>query len=804
MATAVTCPSCGTDAPGGAARWCGSCGSPLHDGHEPAPARSDAPLAIRLDEPTPEVAEQETVPARIRGIAILGVAALVFGFLALQADPSRGGDPLGFSARGDAARSGVVSLSELPEPTEVAWRVPFEGGGGWHHQEAALTEDAVAISSQDGVTLHDRATGAVRWHRPDLRVAAPVALFDDVVVVFDLPIPATGPVPQNQASRRGRIVAVATSDGSTRWVQRTQFGDPRLTAHPAGLVVTDRTRTVSLLEPSSGDPRWTIDAINHLQASVRDVLVGPDGDVVHLLLTRPAGISPTEAPPELVSEHLAGVDATNGVLRFEVAADRETFASQPLAILGDVIAGVDARRLMIWDSRTGERRGSILHGLANPIHGVVGRGDVAVVVDTAGTLTGFDAATVTRRWTQRVDGAGIHGLTVAGDNLIVPGSGRTSVLNRSTGQLRGTFVQPPGTSLSDPDDSGVFVVAGNGYVTLHAGDTSVVAEWPTPTDPLPSPVVRNGQVAIATAVEVGLFEADSGESIWRLRTSNDEFSIDPSTVHAVALAEDTVVFSPPYDVRRTPQEGLAGIDRVQSVFLWDRTNDAPPPTGPLTLVGDAVFVPVGDEVHGHDTLTGRRSFAARAGHPRGAVAAHQEYVVAASDPFVPLEISSSVIAIRRLDRSTAWEVPVDTCAAVTVTADRVLAVEADAVTALEIHRGGEEWAAPLEQPGCLDLAVADGVVVAVEGRTGLVGIDAESGTVRWRLPLDAGVAAAPTIAGDTVLVPLLDGRVAGVALADGVPRWSFDVGAVPGSSVVTADDRYVVLTREGELLAFGS
>ncbi|MBK9030796.1 MAG: PQQ-binding-like beta-propeller repeat protein [Myxococcales bacterium] len=77
--------------------------------------------------------------------------------------------------------------------------------------------------------------------------------------------------------------------------------------------------------------------------------------------------------------------------------------------------------------------------------------------------------------------------------------------------------------------------------------------------------------------------------------------------------------------------------------------------------------------------------------------------------------------------------------------------------------------------------VADGtVVVSVADRAsgergGLVALDLVTGAVRWRYQTPYPPSNAPAIADGTVVVGLGNGEVHAVALADGAPRWTFDV-----------------------------
>lgn len=805
MPTAVTCPSCGSDMPSGRARWCGSCGAPLSS-RDTVGVGDTNPSVIRLDDdPVIGVEEEPPVGSYQRWIVLVLVVLMIVGLLAVQAG-SVSSEPRGFTPHGDEARSGVVSLAPLGPPTDVAWRAPLTGTGGSQPQQATIDDADAVVAGPAGVTVHDRVTGEVRWHRPDLAVSGAPVILDGVIAVFVLHEPRAVTLPAARVQAHGRIVGLDAKDGTTLWTETLEFDRPTLYPHPAGLLFLDGTLGVGLLEPESGATIWRIETFELLDASVRRAFVGaPSRDTVHVMVTRPAGIDPAEVPPQVVTEHLVALNAADGTVRYELAADHETLAEVPVAVLGELAVGVDADRLYTWDAATGERLRVDLHGLANPLHAVVGAGYVAVIIDLAGTLTAYDARAGSPLWASGSPTGGVPAVEVAGDSLLVRDADRLSILNLQTGNLRATADLSPLAHLSPATPAGDHAVTHLGQLAVRSTDGSELGSWPTLTPPVPIPATRDGKVSVVTSAETTLFDAANGEQVWRLRTGNDPERTDPATVGAPVLTEDVLVFSPPHGRRPLPQAGLAGVDLVQAVFRWDRSTDDLPPTGPLTLVGgETVFLPVDDEIHGHDVLTGRRSFAARAGHPRGPVAAHREYVFAASAPTLAADepqVTPNLIAVRRLDRTTAWTHPVEACSPPTVVGELVVVATPDRVRTFEVHRGDEQWSADLLAPGCVELAVSDERLVAAEGRRRLLALHVGTGDRAWEADLPAALVAAPTIAGETVLAPLHDGTILGIDLATGERVWSLGLGAIPASSVAVADGRLIVVTRAGELVA---
>ncbi len=109
--------------------------------------------------------------------------------------------------------------------------------------------------------------------------------------------------------------------------------------------------------------------------------------------------------------------------------------------------------------------------------------------------------------------------------------------------------------------------------------------------------------------------------------------------------------------------------------------------------------------------------------------------------------------------------------------------------------------------------VADGIVVvsvtdlgAGDGG-GLVALDLATGAVRWRYVTPYPVRNAPAIDGDTVVVALGHGEIHAVGLADGARRWSYDVAdGLPTFesslwAAPTIADGAVLVTVQGRMAA---
>ena len=156
----VSCPQCGAAAPRDA-RWCGTCG---------------AVLAPEPEQPTDgDDADDHAAGAAPRAGRLVAAGVLIAilgGLLVVQAADEPPVVPAGFMARGDGARSGVVSHAGVPQPAGVAWRVPVDvpplltsGADVLGTTAAADGRELVVVHdpAADGqrVTSHDAATGEV-------------------------------------------------------------------------------------------------------------------------------------------------------------------------------------------------------------------------------------------------------------------------------------------------------------------------------------------------------------------------------------------------------------------------------------------------------------------------------------------------------------------------------------------------------------------------------------------------------------------------------------------------------------------
>ena len=100
------------------------------------------------------------------------------------------------------------------------------------------------------------------------------------------------------------------------------------------------------------------------------------------------------------------------------------------------------------------------------------------------------------------------------------------------------------------------------------------------------------------------------------------------------------------------------------------------------------------------------------------------------------------------------------------------------------------------------------VFVGTQGGT-VLALDAATGAVRWTAALGAAVSAAPALAGDTLLVPVADGRLvalpaAGCGAATCAARWSASTGGAVGVQPAVAGGVVYTGSAGGSVRAFAA
>lgn len=721
--------------------------------------------------------------SRLLGGAV--VLVVLGGLLALQASRPAPPEPHGYTARGVPARTGVASIAGIEEPGGVSWRTTLElpsfvPTGTVVHASDGLVY-VVDLDGRQGVTAHDAATGDVRWSRPDLAVSErdPVVTGDTLVVT----------------TRGGSHVALGP-DGRTRWSRPA--GAATLVPAGDGLSEVHRNAIVTLLDTGTGEPRWSVDIVETMDASAQYVLPGGPEDLVVVLASRPEGV-PLGANPELESGHLVGIEARSGEIRWQLELPTGlAWFEAPLAVDDRIAVAANVSRIVFWDLGSGRRIGEHVRPLAFRPMEVVAADGAAVLLDPSGTISAIDPDGTTR-WT--AESTLPADLDVRGDRVVVSTRQRLTIHDATTGAITGGLPVDAASRRGPPAPDGTaFALRRDGRLVSYAPDGGARFDRPTVVPEAAAPAVADDMLYASTGMGVTVLSAEDGAPIWEYRNA-DPTASTAGHLYTPVVSEDIVIVSPP---RSQPLEvgGVFALQRETGILAWQRLTDRPSPRGPLTFDRDLAFLPVDDELHGHATVGGRRALAAFAYGARGPIAAGGGLLLASSPPGDDTG-RGTLLAVRRADRSRVWEEEVPACTPPAIAEDQVLVGTDRGFRALDLASGDHRWNAVLTTlPVCGELVIGDDTVVGVSGGVRLVAAEIAGGAPSWELDLPAAAAAPPVLAGDEVLVPLVDGTLAAVGIVEGDHRWSLEVGGIPAASPVIVDGRIVVLLRDGRLLAF--
>ncbi|WP_348606922.1 PQQ-binding-like beta-propeller repeat protein [Halobaculum rarum] len=178
------------------------------------------------------------------------------------------------------------------------------------------------------------------------------------------------------------------------------------------------------------------------------------------------------------------------------------------------------------------------------------------------------------------------------------------------------------------------------------------------------------------------------------------------------------------------------------------------------------------------------------------------------DDVVAVALSAGYLFVLDVDTGgVVWthEVSGSIVAAPSIRDETVYVVGFDGIQALSLTDGAVKWTYGNDDHVSCSPAITDDVVVGVAGSSFgnrmLVGIDARTGARRWKLPAATELLAAPSVAGETVVMGLTNGLLA-VDLATGDQRWQAQTNNILGSPALVNDmviagdsDGYVYAVR---------
>ena len=153
---------------------------------------------------------------------------------------------------------------------------------------------------------------------------------------------------------------------------------------------------------------------------------------------------------------------------------------------------------------------------------------------------------------------------------------------------------------------------------------------------------------------------------------------------------------------------------------------------------------------------------------------------------------SRLAALGLRDGKVAWSVPVaDVAVPPETAAGLVLLAHPNEVEALDARDGARRWRVPVDGTVAAPLLSQGGWLMAVTDGGRATMLRAATGEILWTQSLGAPSRVQPVAAGQQVYVALRDGRVAGLALDTGKPKWAVKLPA-EGTTLNPLDDRLFV------------
>jgi outer membrane protein assembly factor BamB len=223
------------------------------------------------------------------------------------------------------------------------------------------------------------------------------------------------------------------------------------------------------------------------------------------------------------------------------------------------------------------------------------------------------------------------------------------------------------------------------------------------------------------------------------------------------------------------------------------------------VVGDTVVATTtGTDAAGFDAQTGARRWRVELPKTAAAMVGLGKTAFLLSDDGELLALDAQTGALQsRTSLATALGLHPPAPARLSLAAapgERLLAAGPGAVLALGADTG-RRWRAPVQ--GGLGLLVQDGLVFTVDQSGRVLGLDLETGEVRWQRALGTRPTSAPAFALDRLWVGLDNQTLVGFRPKDNDPLWSVQVPGPVVAPLVEFHGRLLVPTgaREGLLLA---
>ena len=178
-------------------------------------------------------------------------------------------------------------------------------------------------------------------------------------------------------------------------------------------------------------------------------------------------------------------------------------------------------------------------------------------------------------------------------------------------------------------------------------------------------------------------------------------------------------------------------------------------------------------------------------------------VVAGGVVAIPLQ-SGEIVAWRLSDRTRAWAVTLPVKGPLASAGDWIIVPTGDSIVALAASTGKQLWSVHVGSLTAPILARDGWVVVATAEE--LSALRLADGVKVWGEAFGQ-IERRPTIEGDRLYVPVVDGRLLALDLETGILRWTRHVGGPPTDVLALADRVYLgagssflcLRTRDGEI-----
>ena len=153
----------------------------------------------------------------------------------------------------------------------------------------------------------------------------------------------------------------------------------------------------------------------------------------------------------------------------------------------------------------------------------------------------------------------------------------------------------------------------------------------------------------------------------------------------------------------------------------------------------------------------------------------------------------AVVAVNLADGEVAWQIVQHVIGQPAVGGDLLYVASHDELLGIETETGLVRWSIPLKASLSAPLVWNAGWLVAALDTQTLLALRADTGETIWRQAVGGGIHVAPSLAGDRMYVSLDNGGVVALSLLSGDPVWEQRLGGSP-SEILPLDDLFVGAT----------